>query len=298
MNQTEKSIPKVYFTKKINPERLIEIFDKLEMKLEGKIGVKIHSGEHDKPYPIQPNFMKPLVQKINGTLVECNTACGGEKFKRFNSKDHWELIKRHGFLDVGKFDIMDEEGEIELPIPNGKRIKVNYVGSHLDNYDSLLILSHFKGHMMTGYGGALKNVAIGIASSHGKRSIHGAGDESKILTCDTLIFLEAMADAVKSVVDYKKGKMVYINVMKDLSVDCDCDFDPKKPEMKDIGILASIDPVALDQACIDLIYNSDDKGKTILINRIEGKKGTHILEATKELGLGSRKYELIDIDKE
>lgn len=299
MNPTPNPLPKVYFTKTITPDKLIELYDKLEIKLDGKIAIKIHAGEHDKPYPIQPSFMKPLVDKLKRTLVECNTALEGEQYKRYAPKDHWELIKRHGFLEVGKFDLMDEEGEMELPVPTGKQIKVNYVGSHLANYDSILVLSHFKGHLFAGFGGAMKNVAIGIASSHGKRNIHVAGgDESTFWHCDKIKFIEAMADAVKSVVDYRKGKMVYLSVMKDLSVYCDCDSNPKPPEMGDIGILSSIDLVALDQACVDLIYQSNDKGKTSLINRIEEKKGIHILEAAEELGLGSRKYELINVDKE
>ena len=217
--------------------------------------------------------------------------------KRKESKDHWELIKRHGFPDVGKFDLMDEEGEIELPVPTGKQIKTNFVGKNLANYDGIIVLSHFKGHMMGGFGGAMKNTSIGIASGHGKLYIHGAGDQKVGFECEQDKFLEAMADAVKSVMDYKKDKIVFINVMKDMSIDCDCDSNPHPPELKDIGMLASLDPVALDQACVDLIYKSNDKGKASLIKRMEEKHAIHILETGEELGIGSRKYDLIELDE-
>ena len=295
MNKAQPT-SKVYFTKVISQEKLCEIYDKLEIKLDGKVAVKIHSGEHDKTHTIQPTFMKPLVDKVKGTLVECNTGIGGDGWRRFHSEDHWKLIKQHGFTDIAPFDIMDEEGIIELPVTGGKHLKVNYVGSHLKNYDSILVLSHFKGHALAGFGGAMKNVAIGIASSKGKCQIHGGYTVEDIMASDINRFIEAMADAVKSVIDYKKGKMVYISVMKDISIDCDCDPNPHAPEMKDIGILASIDPVALDQACVDLIYKSNDKGKENLIKRIEEKNGLHLLECGEQLGIGSIKYEIISID--
>lgn len=286
-------LPKVYFTKNIVPENLIKLYEKLGRKLEGKVGVKIHSGEHNKGHIIQPEFMKPLVDYVKGTIIEANTTYGGRREK---TEDHWKVIEERGFKKYFTVDILDEEGEMELPVAKPKQIKVDYVGKHLANYDSLLILSHFKGHMMAGFGGALKNVAIGIASSHGKAYIHGAGHpEKKWSTADDL-FHESMADANQAVMNYRKGKMVYINVMKDMSIDCDCDANPKDPEMADIGMLASLDPVALDQACLDLVYNSPDKGKESLIKRIEEKHAVHLLETAEEEGLGSRKYELVNID--
>ena len=291
-----KSTSKVYFTKVITPDKLCEIYDKLEIKLEGKVAVKIHSGEHDKTHTIQPSFMKPLVDKVKGTLIECNTALEEETGRRFHSEDHWKVIKQHGFTDIAPFNIMDEKGIIELPVTGGKHLKVNYVGSHLKNYDSILVLSHFKGHALAGFGGAMKNVAIGIASSKGKCLIHGGYTVEDIMASDMNRFIEAMADAVKSVIDYRKGKMVYISVMKDMSIDCDCDVNPKAPEIKDIGILASIDPVALEQACVALVYKSNDKGKGSQIKRIEEKNGVHVLECGEQLGIGSRKYELDSID--
>ncbi len=285
---------KVYFTKELTPQGLLHLFDQLPARLEGKVAVKLHSGEVGNQNFIRPSFFQDLIQKVKGTIVECNTAYEG---KRNTTKDHWETMKLHGWCDIAAVDIMDEDGEFALPIENGHQIKENYVGSHLKEYDSMLVLSHFKGHPMGGFGGALKNISIGIASAHGKAHIHGAGDADKIWTADHDSFLEAMADAAKSIVDYYQERIVYINVMANMSVDCDCCAVAEDPKIKDIGILASIDPVALDQACLDLVYACEDPGKAHLIERIESRNGIHTVEAAAALHAGSRSYELCDIDK-
>lgn len=285
---------KVYFTKELTPQGLLHLFDQLPARLEGKVAVKLHSGEVGNQNFIRPSFFQDLIQKVKGTIVECNTAYEG---KRNTTKDHWETMKLHGWCDIAAVDIMDEDGEFALPIENGHQIKENYVGSHLKEYDSMLVLSHFKGHPMGGFGGALKNISIGVASAHGKAHIHGAGDADKIWTADHDSFLEAMADAAKSIVDYYQERIVYINVMANMSVDCDCCAVAEDPKIKDIGILASIDPVALDQACLDLVYACEDPGKTHLIERIESRNGIHTVEAAAALHAGSRSYELCDIDK-
>ena len=284
--------PKVFFTKAITPEKLVALYGALGKELKGRVAVKVHSGEPGGHNFIKPEFMKPLVDSLKGTIVECNTAYPG---RRNTTEKHLEAIREHGFTKIADVDIMDSEGEMELPVANGRRIKVNYVGSHLKNYDSMLVLSHFKGHQMGGFGGALKNMSIGIASSHGKAYIHGAGDVDRMWTCEQDMFLEAMADADKSVVDYMKGNMAFINVMKDMSIDCDCNSHPAAPEIADIGMLASLDPVALDQACVDLVYASKDKGKASLIRRMEEKHGIHTVEAAEALGVGRRGYDLVDV---
>lgn len=294
----EKS--KVYFTKDISEEGLIKIYEALNQPLKGKVAVKISTGEMGGHNFLDPNLIKGLVQKLNGTLVECNTAYPG---KRMISSDHWETIKAHGFMEIAPCDIMDEEGEIEIPVNGGKHLQnKNIVGSHIQKYDSMLMLSHFKGHVMGGFGGALKNMSIGVASSNGKAWIHSVGrtsDTKKVweLTDDQNGFLESMAEADKAVVEYfKPENMAYINIANKISIDCDCDSNPADPEMADIGIFASVDPVALDQCCYDTIVNSNDPGKESLIHRMKEKHAIHIVETAFELGLGSREYEIINID--
>lgn len=286
---------KVFYTKNIDKNSLVKIYDALNTELKGNVAIKISTGEPGGHNFLDPMLIKDLVQKLNGTIVECNTAYQG---KRYNSEDHWQAIKDHGFMDIAKCDIMDEEGEMELEVPNGKRIKKNYVGSHMKNYDSMLILSHFKGHAMGGFGGALKNMSIGIASSHGKAYIHGAGDVNHLWDGEHDLFLESMADADSSVIKYfGKDNLAYISVANNLSVDCDCDNDPSDPEMNDIGIFASLDPVALDQACYDAVKNSNDSGKASLIERMDSRNAIHTVEAASDLGLGEREYEIFDIDE-
>ncbi len=282
----------VYFTPDITSDNLVRIYKTLGKDLKGNVAVKVHSGEPGGHNFLQPDFMKDLVHYVNGTIVECNTAYEG---RRNTTEEHKKAIAEHGFDKIAKVDIMDEEGQMELPVPNGKQIKVNYVGSHLKNYNSMLVLSHFKGHQMGGFGGALKNMSIGIASSYGKAYIHGAGIPENIWTCEQDKFLESMADADKSVMDYMKGNITFINVMSRMSIDCDCNNNPAEPEIADIGILASDDPVALDQACVDLVYSSKDPGKVSLIKRMEEMHGIHTVEAAADLGVGVRKYKLIDI---
>lgn len=288
----EEDKPIVYFTRTITPEKLIETYAALGRALGGKVAVKIHSGEPGGRHFIQPEFMKPLVDKLSGTIVECNTAYPG---RRDTSEKHRQVMADHGFTKIAPVDIMDEEGDKELPVNGGKRLKVNHVGAHLTRYDSILILSHFKGHMMGGFGGALKNMSIGIASSFGKKMIHGAGDPNVFWDCEQDSFLEAMADADRSVIDYFGDKIAYINVMKDLSIDCDCDSNPHPPVMADVGILSSLNPVALDQACVDLVYASDEPRKGELIRRMEERHAVHILEAAEALGIGTRQYTLQEI---
>lgn len=283
---------KVYFSKNITPDDISKIYEKLGVDLKGNVAVKVHSGEAGNQNFLGPELYKKVIDKVNGTVVECNTAYAG---KRNSTKEHWQTMKEHGWTDNFRVDIMDEDGEIELKIPEGKKIKVNYVGKNIEKYDSMLVLSHFKGHPMGGFGGALKNMSIGIASSHGKAYIHGAGDVEKIWTANGDDFKEAMADADKSIMDYFKENIVFINVMANMSVDCDCCAKAEDPCMKDIGILASTDPVALDKACLDLVYNSKDGGRDHLIERIESRNGAHIIEAAVELKIGSIDYELEEI---
>ncbi len=294
----EKS--KVYFIKDITPENIIKVYNAVGKKLEGNVAVKMHSGEKGNKNYLRPEFVKDVINYVNGTVVECNTAYEGA---RNSTEKHRELIKEHEWDKYFPFDLLDAEGpDMELNIPNGKVLKKNYVGKDLAKYDSLLVLSHFKGHAMGGYGGALKQLSIGCASSAGKTLIHTAGvtDNQKELfnnLPEQDRFLEAMADAASSVVDYFKGNIVYINVMKNISIDCDCDGNASAPCMQDIGILASLDPVAIDQACLDLVYNSNDPGRDKLIERIESRHGVHTIEAAYDLGIGNREYELIDLDK-
>ena len=283
---------KVYFTKDITPEAVLRLYGALGADLPGKVAVKLHSGEVGNQNFIRPDFWQPMVQKVNGTIVECNTAYEG---KRNTTAAHWETMDQHGWTKIAKVDIMDEEGELELSVEGGKKIQKNFVGAHLKNYDSMLVLTHFKGHPMGGFGGSLKNISIGIASSHGKAYIHGVGDVEAFWTSDHDSFLESMADAAKSIVQFFDGKIAYINVMKNMSVDCDCCAVAEDPKMADIGMLASLDPVALDKACVDLVYQSDDPGRSHLIERMESRNGIHTVEAAAELCIGSREYELVEI---
>lgn len=289
---------KVYLIKGVTQENLIKVYESLNIELKGKVAVKLHSGEQGNQNYIKPEFVKPIIDKVNGTVVECNTAYEGA---RNTTEKHKKLISEHNWTKYFDVDIMDEDGDLEIDIPNGKVIKKNYLGKNIKNYDSMLVLSHFKGHPMGGYGGALKQLSIGCASSNGKTYIHTAGaskDQTKLW--DNLPeqdkFLESMADAASSVHNMFKNNIAYINIMCNMSVDCDCCAVAEDPCMKDIGILASTDSIAIDQACIDLVYNSNDKGKDHLIERIERQNGIHTIEASDELGFGSRKYELIEIN--
>lgn len=285
---------KVFFTSKIDKESVLKLFKMLDIKLTGNVGVKVHSGEVGNQNFLKPDFWELVINEVKGTVVECNTAYEGERNK---TDRHLKTLEKHGWSDMFKCEILDAEGpDLKLEIENGKIIKENYVGKGLSNYNSLLILSHFKGHPMGGYGGAIKQLSIGIASSFGKAYIHGAGEPEKIWTADHDKFLMSMADAAKSVVDMYKGKIAYINVLKNMSVDCDCCSVAEDPCMNDIGIVASLDPVAIDQACIDLVYNSNDKGKKHLIERIESRNGLLTIDAAEKLGIGNKQYELINID--
>ena len=283
---------KVYFTKELSGAAMIKMYEAMQTELKGNVAIKVHSGEVGNQNFIRPDFMKLVVDLVGGTIVECNTAYDG---KRNTTKDHLETIKLHGWSDIAKVDLLDAEGDMELTVDGGQCIDRNYVGANMADYDSMLVLSHFKGHPMGGFGGALKNISIGLASSHGKAYIHGAGDVDAMWTADHDSFLEAMADASKSVMDYFKGKIAFINVMKNMSVDCDCCAVAEDPAMADIGILSSLDPVALDQACLDLVYAAKDEGKAHLIERIESRHGIHTVEAAAAIGVGNREYELVEI---
>ena len=290
---------KVYFTKEITPESVVKMYNTLGVELPGKVAVKLHSGEEGNQNYIKPEFVKAIVDRVKGTVVECNTAYEGE---RNTTEKHKKLIANHGWTKYFDVDIMDEDGDdMVLEIPNGKVLKENFVGNHMKNYDSMLVLSHFKGHPMGGYGGALKQLSIGCASSEGKSWIHSAGQsKNQYEIWDNLPeqdkFLESMADAASSVAKYFKDKIIFINVMCNLSVDCDCCAVAEDPCMKDIGILASLDPIAIDKACIDLIYNSKDPGRDHFVARVERQHGTHTIDAANELGFGTTNYELINID--
>ena len=284
----------IYFSPTITPEKVLELFQMIEKPLPGKVAIKLHSGEKGNQNFLKPEFWRPIIDHVGGTVVECNTAYDGE---RNTSEKHLKLLSHHGWNQYFSVDLLDEEGpDLELPISNGKQISKNYVGKNLANYDSMLVLSHFKGHPMGGYGGALKQLSIGVASSFGKAYIHGAGEPEKIWTADHDAFLESMADAAGSMIDYFQGNLIYVNVMKNMSVDCDCCAEAEDPCMKDIGILVSTDPIAIDQACIDLVYAANDPGKPHLLERIESRNGIHTIEAAEALGYGSREYQLIVIE--
>lgn len=289
---------KVYYTKEITSESLVKIYEKLGIELKERVAVKLHSGEEGNQNYLRPEFVKDIINRVGGTVVECNTAYDGA---RNTTEKHKKLMTSHGWDKYYKVDIMDSEGDTTLDIPNGKIIKKDYVGKHINNYDSILVLSHFKGHPMGGFGGALKQLSIGFASSGGKAYIHTAGKTTDMNDLWNNIpsqekFIESMADAASVVHNEFKGNIAYINVMKNMSVDCDCCAKAEDPCMKDIGILASIDPVAIDKACLDLVYNSSDKGKDHLIERIESRQGTHIIDAAASIGFGNSNYELINID--
>lgn len=284
---------KVLFTRTISPEMVLTMYEKLGKELSGHIAIKLHSGEEGNQNFLTPEFWAPIIRHLDGTVVECNTAYEGS---RNTTEKHLKTIEKHGWSRYFNVDLLDAEGpDLVLDIPDGKVIQKNYVGKDIANYNGMLVLSHFKGHPMGGYGGALKQLSIGCASSYGKAYIHGAGVPEDMWTANHDLFLESMADAASSVHDYFKDNIVYINVMKNMSVDCDCCAVAEDPCMKDIGILISTDPIAIDQACLDLVYASDDPGKEHLIERIESRNGVHTIEAAEALGYGSRDYELIEI---
>ena len=284
---------KVYFSRTISPEKVLELYKMVDKKLPGNVAIKLHSGEKGNQNFLGPDFWKPVIDYVGGTVVECNTAYEGQ---RNTTEKHKKLLEEHGWSKYFNVDLLDGEGpDLKLEYPSGKRIKENYVGKNITNYDSMLVLSHFKGHPMGGYGGALKQLSIGVASSYGKAYIHGAGVPENIWTSDHDSFLESMADAAGTVVDYFKGNIIYVNVMKNMSVDCDCCSVAEDPCMDDIGILVSTDPVAIDQACIDLVYRSSDPGRDHLIERIESRNGVYTIEVAAALGYGTREYDLTEV---
>ena len=284
---------KVYFSDKITAESVLNLYKHLGKELPGKVAIKVHSGEPCNQNFLRPDFWKPVIDHVGGTVVECNTAYKGG---RDTAENHRKTLKAHGWIDYFPVDLLDAEGpDLVLEIPEGKQIKKNYVGKDIVSYDSCLVLSHFKGHPMGGYGGALKQLSIGFASSYGKKYIHGAGDPEDFWNAERNLFMDSMADAAGSVIDFFKGQIVYVNVMKNMSVDCDCCAKAEDPCIADIGVLISTDPVAIDQACLDLVYSSNDPGKDHLIQRIESRNGIHTIEAAAALGLGSREYELIQL---
>ena len=286
----------VYFTSDLSSSSLLSLYKRMNKELKGNVAIKLHSGEPGNQNFLRPDYFKEIIDYVGGTVVETNTAYNG---RRNTTEKHLEAIKEHGWTDYYNFDLLDASGpDLEMNIPLGKVIKKNYVGKNIVNYDSMLVLSHFKGHPMGGYGGALKQLSIGLASSFGKAYIHGAGDPSKIWTADHDKFLESMADASLSIVNHFKGNIVYINVMKNMSVDCDCCKKAEDPCIKDIGVLISLDPVAIDKACVDLVYASNDEGKSHLIERIETRNGTHTIDAAYLLGVGTKEYTLVNIDDE
>ena len=287
-------LPKVYFTKEITPQAVLKLYTQLGVTLEGKVAIKVHSGEPGNQNFLRPDFWKPVIDQVGGTVVECNTAYKGG---RDTAAHHMQTFRDHGWIDYFPVDLLDAQGpDLVLEIPGGKRIKKNFVGKDMVNYHSCLVLSHFKGHPMGGYGGALKQLSIGFASAYGKKYIHGVGDTEDFWKGDPDQFKESMADAAGSVMEFFGNRIVYINVMKNMSVDCDCCAVAEDPCMQDIGVLIALDPVAIDQACLDLVYASNDPGKGHLIQRIESRNGVHTIEAAAELGLGSREYQLITMD--
>ena len=295
-SESSAGVSKVYMLKDITPQNMIRLYDALGRKAKGKVAVKLSTGEPGGHNFLQPTLIKDLVKKVNGTIVECNTAYGGG---RANTENHLKAAKDHGFTAIAPVDIMDAEGEVALPVKGGKHLKEDFVGSHYLNYDFTIVLSHFKGHAMGGFGGAIKNISIGIASSAGKAWIHSAG-KTKGNPWGNLPpqddFLESMAEAAKAIIDHCGDKILYISVMNRLSVDCDCDSNPEEPKMADIGMLASLDPVALDKACVDLVYASPDPGRVHLIERMESRHGIHIVEHAEALGMGSQRYDLVSLD--
>lgn len=285
---------KVYFSRTITPEKVLELYQLMGKTLPGKVAVKLHSGEKGNQNFLGPDFWRPVIEYVNGTVVECNTAYEGA---RNTTQKHKALLEEHGWSKYFTVDLLDAEGpDLRLEYPKGKVIREDYVGKDIANYDSILVLSHFKGHPMGGYGGALKQLSIGVASSFGKAYIHGAGVPEEIWSSNHDSFLESMADAAGAVVEYFKGNAIYVNVMKNMSVDCDCCAVAEDPCIADIGILISTDPIAIDQACIDLVYNCSDAGKDHLIERIESRNGIHTIEAAAALGYGTREYELIEVE--
>ena len=285
---------KVYFSRTITPEKVLELYKLVGKQLPGRVAVKVHSGEKGNQNFLRPDFWKPMVDFVGGTVVECNTAYDGA---RNTTHAHRQLLQDHGWSRYFPVDLLDAEGpDLELPIPNGRVIHKNYVGKDLVNYDSMLVLSHFKGHPMGGFGGALKQLSIGAGSSYGKAYIHGAGNPKQLWTSDHDSFLESMADAAGSVVEYFHGNLAYVNVMKNMSVDCDCCAVAEDPCIADIGILASADPIAIDQACLDLVYACDDPGKAHFLERVESRNGVHTIEAAAALGYGTREYDLIEVE--
>jgi len=289
-------LPKVFFTKEITPEALMKIYQALGREAKGEnVAIKVSTGEPGGKNFLQPALIGDFVKSVKGTIIECNTAYGG---KRSSTEDHLQAARDHGFMDIANVDIMDADGEVDLPVTGGTHLTRDIVGKNYLNYDFTVVLSHFKGHAMGGFGGAIKNMSIGIASANGKRLIHSGGTSTENWGSPTQEeFLEAMAEAASAVADHAGDKIIYISVMNNLSVDCDCDSNPANPEMGDVGILASLDPVALDKACVDLVYASPDHGKIHLVERMESRKGIHTLVHAEKIGMGSQKYELVDLDK-
>lgn len=300
VNSPSDSIPVVYYIKDITPENLVKVYQALDRRAEGKkIGIKISTGESNKSNHLDTALIADLVKVIDGTFIECNTAYAGN---RNTTEAHLKAAKEHGFTDLAGIDIMDANGEIEIPVTGGKHLTKDIVGKNFADYDFIVVLSHFKGHAMGGFGGALKNISIGIASSNGKAYIHSAGatenaDEIWGHRADQKDFIESMAEAAKGIIDFTGDHILYINVANRLSVDCDCNGNPEEPEMGDLGVFASLDPVALDRACVDMVFNSSDPGKNALIERINSRMGTHILTHAEELGIGSQKYRLVTIEE-